>query len=91
MTIKGRSHDDFNGVSCVQYRIELTASSPKAAYDSALAKARAAGYEIGDAGREPSAWAFEAGDHGGSLPYSTIAYLFNDDHTGTIMAEIHHH
>jgi hypothetical protein len=89
--VKGRNHDDFNGVACLQYRIEFTAPNPKAAYDSALAKAKAAGYEIEDAGREPADWSFEAGDHDGALPYSNITYLFNDDHTGTIMAEIHHH
>lgn len=91
VTVKDRNHTDVNGVACVQYRIDLTVSSPKAAYDSAIAKAKDAGYEIGNAGREPAGdWSFEAKDYHGSLPYGIITYLFYDDHTGAINAEIHH-
>ncbi|MDL4814431.1 hypothetical protein [Actinomadura opuntiae] len=90
VTVKDRSRNDLNGVNCLQYTINLTTPTPKAAYDSALAKAKTTGYEIEDAGKEPFAWTFEAHDPNGDLPYSIITYVFNDDHSATILAELHH-
>ncbi|GAA2153841.1 hypothetical protein [Actinomadura napierensis] len=74
---------------CLTYTINMTVTDQRGSYENAMAKVKAAGYEIKDPGREPTNWSFEAVRNEAS-PWSVITYVFADDHSVQILAELRH-